>query len=224
MPFLDAAHFEQLDKQEERDRRIQAKKETNQINDEANGNNNKKGLNTQDQLRLLKKDFQRDISKAPKPKQISIRDIERELKLNDLIEDRKAQQIEELLNETETMEIKNEIIDVLSIPHTHPDKNKIFKFKLQQSDTINNYVNDNILFRFFNKANGHFKFGAMYTIKYLQTHKEYAAYIKQVEQIKHAENEAQKKRAENEAQEKHAENGAQKNAPKKRTKKLSFFF
>ena len=191
MPYLSSEHFEQLDKKEEIERKVQAKKEMNQINDEANGNNTK-GLNAKDQLKIIKADCARERARVPKPKVISIKDIERELKVQDLIEERKIQQIEELLDEAETKEIKNEIMDVLSIPHTHPDKNKIFKYKLQQSETVNNYVNDNVIFRFFNKANSHFKFGAIYTIKYLQTHKEYAEYMKQVDHIRQSEKEAQK--------------------------------
>lgn len=181
MPFIPKENFEKLDKQETMNQKIQAKKDMNVINEEANGSN-KTGLSQGDQLKIIKNDMRREHSRS-KPQQISIKDIERELKLTEMFETKKEDEIEKLLEDSETREIKNELIDVLSIAHTHPDKNKIFKYKLQKSDTINNYVNENVIYRLFNRANSHLKFGTLYTLKYLQTHKEYAQYLKDVQRI-----------------------------------------
>ena len=98
-------------------------------------------------------------------------------------------------------------MDVLAIPHTHPDKHKIFKHKLSNSETVNSYVNDNVLFRFFNKANSHIKFGTIYTIKYLQTHWEYNQYVHQMAQLR--------KQQEEQKQDDHPKEPTEKNAPEK---------
>jgi hypothetical protein len=88
------------------------------------------------------------------------------------------EQIRGLLAEPEMMEIKNELVNVMAIPHTHPDKRRIFAHKLQNSQTVTNYVDQNVMFRFFNHANTHIKFGVVYGLKYLQTNSDYSQYLK----------------------------------------------
>jgi hypothetical protein len=85
-----------------------------------------------------------------------------------MMEGKHKEQMEKLLQETEMKEIKSEVIGVMALPHTHPDKRKIFHHILHQSETVNNYVDDNVLYRFFNRANGHMKFGVVYGMKYIQ--------------------------------------------------------
>lgn len=199
MVFIPKEHYEKLEKQQEISQKVEARKTLNKINEEAQGPKDK--LDQKSIFKLIKSQHKNTVEK---PKQISIKDIERELKIQELCEEKKQEQIEELLQEEETKEIKNEIIDVLAIPHTHPDKNKIFKHKLGTSDTINKYVDDNVLFRFFNKANSHLKFGTIYTIKYLQTHREYAQYVKQMEQLRRQQMEKPKEEPKEETKEKNA--------------------
>lgn len=165
MVFVPKEHFEKLEKQQEIAQKVEAKKVQHLVNKEA-----------QPADHIMKHLKPRS---APKPQRISIKDIETEMKVHDLIESRKKEQIDELLQEKETVEIKDEVLDVMAMPHTHPDKKKIFKYKLSNSEVINQYVDDNVIFRFFNKANSHMKFGTLYAIKYLQTHREYNEYMKQ---------------------------------------------
>ena len=56
---------------------------------------------------------------------------------------------------------------------TIPERRRIFHAKLKESQTISDYLNENVLFRWFNKANSHVKFTTIYGIKYLQTLSEY---------------------------------------------------
>jgi hypothetical protein len=177
MPFYPASHYENIEKQKNIAEKVEAKKTQIQINKDANNDKDRK-LTDKEYFKIQK--FK--TPKAPRP--ITIKDLEREMKIHDFIEERREEQIEKLLEDSETREIKHEILDVLAIPHTHPDKNKIFKYKLSQSSTINSYVDENVIFRLFNKANSHFKFSALYTIKYLQTHREYNQYVKDCERIR----------------------------------------
>ena len=203
MVFIPKEHYEKLEKQQEISQKVEAKKTLNKINEEAQGPKDK--LDQKNIFKLIKSQHKNTVEK---PKQVSIKDIERELKIQELCEEKKQEQIEELLKEQETREIKNEIIDVLAIAHTHPDKNKLFKHKLGTSETINKYVDDNVLFRFFNKANSHLKFGTIYTIKYLQTHREYNQYVSNMVKLQKQQEQMQEK-----AKEEKPEEPEEKNAP-----------
>jgi hypothetical protein len=180
MVFIPKEHYQNIEKQNMIAQKVDAKKTLNKINTDAQEPQSK-ALQQRDVFKLIKAQH-RHVNE--KPKQVSLKDIEREIKIQELFENRKDDEIEQLLNDEETKEIKNEIIDVLAMTHTHPDKNKIFKYKLSESNTINSYVNDNVLFRFFNKTNSHLKFGTLYAIKYLQTHREYSQYVKNINAIK----------------------------------------
>ena len=179
MPFYPSSHFENIEKAQNIATKVEAKKTLNKINQDAQ-EPQRTALNNKDVFKLIKQEHKHINAK---PKQVSIKDIEREMKIHEMIEEKKNEEIAELLDDEETREIKNELIDVLAITHTHPDKNKLFRHKLSTSNTINKYVDDNVLFRFFNKANAHIKFGTLYGIKYMQTHREYAQYVKQMEYI-----------------------------------------
>lgn len=199
MVFIPKEHYESLEKQQQISQKVEAKKTLNKINHEAQETDNKQ----QSQKNFFKIIKSQHKASQENPKQVSIKDIERELKIQELIDDRRQEEIEELLQEEETREIKNEIIDVMAIPHTHPDKNKIFKHKLGTSETINKYVDDNVLFRFFNKANSHLKFGTIYTIKYLQTHREYNQYVANMAKLQKQQQQVQEAKPE-EKEEKNA--------------------
>lgn len=189
MPFYPDAEFEKQEKAREIQEKVQHKKELNKINDLAKGET-RTGITEKDAYNIIKAQHR---ASTVKPVEITIADIKKQAQFNDFVEEKKKEEIEKLLEDDETKEIRNEIIDVMAMAHTHPDKHKIFKHKLNHSKTVNDYVNDNVLFRFFNRANGHFKFGTIYAIKYLQTHNEYKHYVAQCEMIKRAQEEENRK-------------------------------
>ena len=179
MPFVSKEQFATQAKQAEISGKIANKKEQIMINDAAK---EPKGLNLQQTMKLMKSSSR----PPPQPKPISLSQIKKELEIQDMIEERRHEEIEEILDDAETKEIKGELMDVLSYPMEAGDKRKLFKYKLQNSNTINKYVNDNVMFRLFNRANNHIKFCAIYAIKYGQTQKEYQEYQKQVKQAQEA--------------------------------------
>ena len=189
MPFYPDAEFEKQEKAREISEKIAHKKELNKINDLAKGET-QKGVSEKDAYNIIK--AQHRVASS-KPVKISIQDIKKQAQFEDFVQERKQEEIEKLLQDDETKEIRNEIIDVMAMTHTHPDKHKLFKHKLNNSKTVNDYVNDNVLFRFFNRANGHIKFSTIYAIKYLQTHNEYKHYVQQCELIKRAQEEESRK-------------------------------
>lgn len=187
MPFYPDAEFEKQEKAREIQEKVNHKKELNKINDLAKGEQGPvRGVSEKDAYNIIKA-TSRVNRENSKPIKISMADIKKQVAYEDFAEERKLMEIEKLLDDSETKEIRNEIIDVMAMTHTHPDKQKLFKHKLHNSNTINSYVNDNVLFRFFNKANSHIKFGTIYAIKYLQTHQEYNQYVSQCELIRRAQ-------------------------------------
>lgn len=183
MPFVSKEVFAQQEKQAEIQSKIANKKEQIMINESAK-EPKKQGLNLQQTMKVMKRDmaFRRQMSQPPpQPKPISLSEIKKQLEIEDMMEQKRHEEIEEILDDTETKEIKAELIDVLSYPMESGDKRKLFKYKLQNSNTINKYVNDNVMFRLFNRANNHIKFCAIYAIKYGQTCTEYKEYQRQVQ-------------------------------------------
>lgn len=110
------------------------------------------------------------------PKEPTPAEITSAIKLRELIEQKQKEEIEALLEDEEIGEIKNELIGVLALPMSIQERRDLFQRKLQQSQTVNEYLNKNVLFRWFNQANNHVKFTTIYGIKYLQTLAEYQQY------------------------------------------------
>ena len=107
------------------------------------------------------------------PKQITPADIEKSIKVHQMMEDIRQEEIKNIVQDNEIKEVKDELIGVLALPMTIPERRRIFHAKLKESQTISDYLNENVLFRWFNKANSHVKFTTIYGIKYLQTLSEY---------------------------------------------------
>jgi hypothetical protein len=177
MPVITDADIEKREKQKQLIQKIEAKKEQHFINEKSH-EKKKNEFSSQDLVKILskKQKFQSD-----RPK-VSLKDIETELKIGELINEKREEQIEKLLQETEMKEIKSEVIGLMALPHTHADKRKIFHTVLHRSDTVNNYVNDNVMFNFFNRANGHMKFGIVYALKYMQTNTIYKQLLHEQQQ------------------------------------------
>jgi hypothetical protein len=182
MPFISDDQIEKSSKKIEIDKKIEKKTENNMINQTAKEKtqleNLEKPFSNKELLNIAKKSSSRGNSSQNR---VTAKDLETELEIFDLLDKRKKEEIGEMLQDTEIQEIQKEFIGILALPMTHPDKRRIFHHKLNQSDTIHNYLNDNIMFRWFGKANSHFKFGTLYAMKYLQTHSEYAQYLHQLE-------------------------------------------
>ena len=185
MPFISDEQIEKSSKKVEIEKKIEKKTENNMINQTAKEKtqleNLDKPFTNKELLGIAKQATKRANSNSNR---VTAKDLENELEIHDILEKRKEEEIEELMQNTEIKEIQKEVIGILALPMTHPDKRRIFHHKLNQSETVHNYLNDNVMFRWFGKANSHFKFGTIYAMKYLQTHSEYAQYLHQVEREK----------------------------------------
>lgn len=216
MPFVPDSNFEKKEKVEALKEQILKKKEQAYINDQAKEDQPKKPLKL-DNAKIIKQVLKNtNMMPKDKPKIISLKDIKDSLKIEKLIEDEKVKEIEQILDNAEIQEVKGEFVNLLAIPHTNPVKRRIFANKLQQSRTVNNYVDNNLVLRMFNKANENLKFGVVYAIKYLETNKDYDSLLL-MQQIKEAQ---LKKQKEDEAKE-HAKEQAKEQAtetPKDETK------
>ena len=88
MVFIPKEHYEKLEKQQEISQKVEAKKTLNKINEEAHGPKDK--LDQKSIFKLIKSQHKNMVEK---PKQVSIKDIERELKIQELCEEKKQEQI-----------------------------------------------------------------------------------------------------------------------------------
>ena len=98
------------------------------------------------------------------------------------------------MSDGEVREIKGELMNIMAYPHTDPDKRKIFSVLLNKSETVNQYVNDNVVLRCFNSFNSHLKFGAVYALNYAKTNTVYDDLVRQV-QAQKAQAPAERKEA-----------------------------
>ena len=173
MPFVPDSTFERKEKIEVMNEAILKKKEQAYITDQAKEAEPKKPLKI-DNAKVIKQ-LLKNTNMAPKdkPKPITLKEIKDSLKINQIIEEEKVKEIEEILDSVEITEVKGEFVNVLAMAHTHPIKRQIFSNKLQNSKTINNFVDNNIILRIFNRANENIKFAVVYRMKYLETNKDY---------------------------------------------------
>lgn len=181
MPFVDKSHYEKQEKAQEIQEKVDMKKQQHFINESAKEKKDK-GLDLKSMLKVVKSDMKdrRQLSRPePAQKPISLSQLKKQLDIQDYIEEKKDEVIMELLDDQETLEIKNEIIHALAMPMSDPVRRRVFRHKLQTSRTINKYVNENVILRMFNRTNDHIKFGAIYAIKYAQTYKDVEEYVQQ---------------------------------------------
>jgi hypothetical protein len=162
MPVFLDADLENRDKQQKRAEKVQQRSEQMKITEQAKGQQ-KQRLSEKTILKKLWKQ-----PKAPKEPTVTMNDIKREMEFCRMMEEEKQNQITELVNDAEVGELKEVVMDVLAMPHTDPRRQKMFAHLLKNSNTVNSYVNDNVVFRLFNKANDHVKFGAVYATNYLK--------------------------------------------------------
>lgn len=179
MVFISDEQISKETKMEDLTKKIDAKKQQHYVNEKAVEKENN-DLSSGEMFKVLAKAV-RHI-KQPKEQKITLKDIETQLKINELMEDKKEEVLEKMLEEPEMKEIKSEIISVMALPHTHEVRRRIFHRLLAKSDTVNNYVDDNVMFRFFNKANCNIKFGTVYALKYMQTFNLHRQYLIELEE------------------------------------------
>ena len=153
-------------------------------------------------------------------KQHSLKDIEKELKIrklaNELKEEeheKKEEEIEELLDNSEILEIKDGFIDLLSYSHLDPTKRKIFANRLSKSSIVDNYVNDNVVFKLFQKANSNIKFACVYGLHYFKTNDDYERLLL----LQQMRNQQQQHKKEEEIQEKEEEKEEEKENEEEKT-------
>lgn len=170
MSFISDAEIQKRKETKAIQEKIQTKKLNMMITEKANEKPVFE-MNT-NELFQIDKDMRRQQKHTEQPK-INVEDIKQQLKLQDLMEERKKEVVEELLKDEEMMEIKQEVIGVLALPHTNPDKREIFHKLLNRSKTVHTFVEDNVMLRLFNKVNSNAKFATVYGLKYLQTNTVY---------------------------------------------------
>lgn len=168
MPFIESSVFEKQEKIEAIKKNITKRHEQQYVNDQVNP----KPVQEKGQKKIVIKELIRHHKVEKEPK-ITMQDIKRDLEVRKLIENEKQNEISNILSSGEIGEVKKEAINVLAMPHFHPIKRQIFAQKLQKSEIVNNYVDNNIIFRLFNRANENIKFGVIYGMSYLSTNSDY---------------------------------------------------
>lgn len=169
MPFIEDSVFEQQEKKEKMNEDIKKKQERNFINDQAKPHDDDKPS----KKIVLKEVVKQFRQKENKPEKITLTDIKQQLEINKIIKEETQNEITQIVSSGEVQEIKRETINLLATPHFHPVKRQIFARKLNQSEIINDYLDNNLLLRFFSRANQNLKFAVVYGLKYMQTHDDY---------------------------------------------------
>jgi hypothetical protein len=185
MPFVSD---EQIGKEQQKQdfmKKVEVKQQQQRVIQKANKKPPNQGLSEDEMMKLYK------TPKQKAPPKVTFKDIETQLKVVDLIETRKEDEINKLLEDQEVKEIKSEIVGVLALPHTHPDKRKIFHHLLNSSGTVNDYVDSNVIFRLFNKANNHIKFGTVYALKFVKTQAVYSQLLREQQEREQVNAQAQ---------------------------------
>ncbi len=103
----------------------------------------------------------------------SISDIKKNIEISNLIEGERQKEIDKILSSEELNDLKKATMNVLAMPHTDPIKRQIFSNRLGQSEVVNNFINDNIMYKFFNYANSNIKFAFVYGINFVETNNDY---------------------------------------------------
>ena len=141
------------------------------VNNQMAPQKNKK--NPVDMIKYINQISRQQKSNQPKPPSVTISDIKKELEVKKLIEEEREIQLQKILEKPEIKEVKEGAIHALSLTHIHPIKRKIFQGRLQQSEIVNDYVNNSFLLNFFNDTNRHLKFAFAYGLNYFRTNDDY---------------------------------------------------
>jgi hypothetical protein len=169
MPFISDQELDKEAKAEKLREMIDKKREQQNVTRLAH-EGEEKGIKRETVLKEIVR-VHKASRNAEKP--LSISDIKKEIEIRKMVEQQKDEQIQKLLNQSEIKEVKNAAVELLAITHTHPIKRKLFERRLKQSEIINNYVDNNVIFQLFNSANENLKAITVYGINYFQTNSDY---------------------------------------------------
>lgn len=111
--------------------------------------------------------------KEAKPKEASIKEIEKSLKIRKLMEEEAEKKLQDLLSKGEVKEVKEGITHLLAMPHFDKIKRKLFHQRLARSEIVDDYLNHSIILQYFNETNRHLKFALAYGLNYLRTNDDY---------------------------------------------------
>jgi Mg/Co/Ni transporter MgtE len=167
MQLISDEAYEKQEKQQQEKEKVATKVQQMHVTQEAKATQDKKTS----EKTLFKKLWNSKPADPERAERISLADIKNQVSLMKLVETDKQEQIKELLEDNEVSELKQEVINVMAFPHTDPRKRQVFSALLNKSKIVNSYVNDNVLFRLFNRANSHMKFSAIYATNYLKAGK-----------------------------------------------------
>ena len=176
MGFISDEEIAKEKEKQEFEKKVESKELQREVNKEVEVRETKN-------LKVTHESFLKAAYSAKAPKKVTMKDIEDELRAEDtiklIVETRRAEELEKLMSDGEVREIKGELMNIMSYPHTDPDKRKIFAHLLNKSETVNQYVNDNVVLRCFNSFNSHLKFGAVYALNYAKTNTLYDNWLRQ---------------------------------------------
>lgn len=171
MPFIESSYFEKQEKQREIAEKIERKRENKFINENVD-ETKPKSINLSDS-KVMKQILKGTAKGQQHQNVITLKDLKEQMKIDSFVETEKKEEIINILNNQEVIEIKNGALNVMAMTHFHPIKRQIFAQRLQNSGIVNEYVNNNLIYQFFNKANASLKFGVVYGVNYLQTNDDY---------------------------------------------------
>ncbi|MDP2060423.1 MAG: hypothetical protein Q8J97_11840 [Flavobacteriaceae bacterium] len=109
----------------------------------------------------------------PKEKPLTPKEIEAQLKVQQMIKEQQEEELEKLLAKEEVIEIKEGVVHALSYPHFHPVKRKLFHNRLMKSEIVDDYLNHSFVLQYFNSANRHLKFALAYGLNYFRTNDDF---------------------------------------------------
>lgn len=163
MPFFSKEDLSKIEKQEIMQDRVQAKRDTMKVNE----------ITKPKDERMFDKAI---IQNKPKPK--TLKEIDQEFQVNDYINNKIKEDVAIHLNKNDFYELHDGILDILAMPQQDLQTRMILKSKLKQSDVINEYLHQNVVYRIGCQMNQHVKFACIYGLKYHQANQESQKQIK----------------------------------------------
>jgi hypothetical protein len=122
MPFISNEDYEKQEQQYERKEKLEKRVEQMKITDEAKNKQEAtkdKSMSEKDMWKAL---YRAPKTKPPKEPTVSITDVKKEIQFIQLLQKEQENQVQDLLNDTEICEIKQEVINVMAMPHRDPRK------------------------------------------------------------------------------------------------------
>lgn len=200
MPLIPDSHFEQLEKKLLINKKIENKKILNHVAESCKDTR----MTDQKMCKELNKNqsVQHFLNAKPVTQQappqniIRLKDLQNEEKVIELVENKKKNEIKQMMKLKEIAGIKNSIINTMAFTQKHPIKRKIFAGRLNESEIVHEYIENNMLYHLFSKANNTIKFACIYGINYIQANTDYENYVLLTQQQKQEKQPEEKKEPE----------------------------